>query len=133
MTDIVTVNLLKGFFTDFDWVRVTVEHCDAKRGAVLIALAAKLYELDHGRWPGSIDELVPDILSAVPPDPVTGKPLKYAVINDEPVIYSVGFDRDDDGGVAVERPVDDEAWPKWISDPADAPDGDWILWPAVDE
>jgi competence protein ComGC len=39
---------------------------------LLVALAARAYELDKGRRPASLTELVPDYLKAVPKDPASG-------------------------------------------------------------
>jgi hypothetical protein len=39
---------------------------------LMIALAARAYELDKGRRPASVADLVPEYLKAVPQDPVTG-------------------------------------------------------------
>jgi hypothetical protein len=39
---------------------------------LLIALAARAYELENGHRPASFTDLVPDYLKAVPKDPVSG-------------------------------------------------------------
>ncbi len=44
-------------------------------GHLLIDLAARAFELEKGRRPQSIKELVPDYLKAVPKDPITGADL----------------------------------------------------------
>jgi hypothetical protein len=62
------------------------------------ALAAERYRLKHGKWPESIDQLCPAFLAAVPLDPYDGKPLRLRVLQDGIVIYSVGPDREDNGG-----------------------------------
>lgn len=50
----------------------------ADRRMAGIALAIRLYEIDHGRRPGSLKDLVPDYLPEVPLDPFT---------EDEPIVY----------------------------------------------
>ncbi|MFU8829194.1 MAG: hypothetical protein ACNA8P_07135, partial [Phycisphaerales bacterium] len=45
----------------------------------MIAMAE--YRLDHGQWPDSLDQLVPDYLESIPTDPRTGDPFEY---NHEP-------------------------------------------------
>ena len=40
------------------------------------ALAAERFRLDQGRWPKSLDQLVPKYISAVPRDPFVKEPLK---------------------------------------------------------
>lgn len=67
------------------------------------ALAAKRYELAHGRLPDSLDQLVPRYLDAVPLDWFDGQPLKYKRTEAGALIYSVGRDGKDDGGVRQEQ------------------------------
>ncbi len=99
--------------------------------ATLAALALELQHRRTGTWPKTLDELVPDLLPAVPRDRFTGGPLLYRVENDRPLIYSAGPDKKDDGGQPV--PELDLMWMYWppSTDPANQrpPDGDWILWP----
>lgn len=75
----------------------------AERRMAAIALAMRLYELDHGRRPGELAQLVPDYLSAVPLDPMAGdgRVISYLPDADPPILYSIGDDGVDDGG-AVE-------------------------------
>ncbi len=61
-------------------------------------LACKIYKSKTGRYPDTLDALVPDILSEVPIDPFTGKPLVYKIANGELLIYSLGSNQKDDGG-----------------------------------
>jgi len=77
----------------------------ARRRAALAALAVKLFEIERGRWPGSLDELVPDYLSAVPCDPfgAEGDQLKYIVEDGRVVVYSVGLDGLDNEGELWDR------------------------------
>ena len=63
------------------------------------ALAAERYRRVHGGWPESLDQLMPDFLAAVPIDPFTDDPLLYHKLPDGVVIYSVGQDGVDNGGV----------------------------------
>ena len=64
----------------------------------IAALAAERYRRERGRWPESLDQLVPSQLAAVPSDPLAAGPLRIRRFPDGLVIYSVGFDRRDDGG-----------------------------------
>jgi hypothetical protein len=64
----------------------------------MAALATERYRRANGRWPESLDALVPKYLSKVPDDPFTGKALKVKRLVDGVVIYSVGDDRQDNGG-----------------------------------
>jgi hypothetical protein len=48
---------------------------DTRRRRLLVNLASRAYELEKGKRPETIGELVPDYLKAIPPDPVTGAPM----------------------------------------------------------
>src|SRR5207253_1915454 len=66
-----------------------------------VALAARLYAVDHGgALPPSLEALVPGYLAAVPVDPMVagGAPLRYKASAADPIVYSVGEDATDDGG-----------------------------------
>ena len=62
------------------------------------ALAAERYRRRHDDWPASLDQLAPELMSAVRDDPYTGRPLIYRRLPDGVVIYAVGKDGVDDGG-----------------------------------
>jgi hypothetical protein len=65
----------------------------------VLALASERFRLDHGRWPNSAGELVPAYLAAVPYDPYAAGPLRCKQTGKRLVIYSVGINAIDDGGV----------------------------------
>ena len=48
--------------------------------------------------PGNLSELVPDYLAVIPTDPFDGLPLKYKKTSPKYIVYSVGWNREDDGG-----------------------------------
>lgn len=62
------------------------------------ALAVQRYQLQHGRPPENLAQLVPHFLPAVPLDPFDGQPLRYRVDPEEVVLYSLGQDELDGGG-----------------------------------
>jgi hypothetical protein len=62
------------------------------------AIAVERYRLRHGHWPEGVNDLVPDLLRAVPTDPFDGKPLRYREGPEWVAVYSVGPDGVDDGG-----------------------------------
>ncbi len=66
-------------------------------------LAAERFRLDTGRLPKSLEELVPTYLEALPIDPFTGAPLRFAFSDEGIVIYSIGEDLVDDGGLVARR------------------------------
>ena len=73
----------------------------AQRRMAAVALAIRLYEVDHGRRPGALAELAPDYLDAVPPDPMStaGASFRYLPDAETPILYSVGENGVDDGGL----------------------------------
>lgn len=92
----------------------------AKSRMAAVALAMRLYEVDNGRHPAKLEELVPDYLSEIPADPYAtdGRAIGYqpeatrvappgewfqwnstpAMKRPRPVLYSVGPDGRDDNG-----------------------------------
>jgi hypothetical protein len=64
----------------------------------IVAVAAERFRRDNRRWPQTPDELTRDYLKAVPNDPYDGKPLRYKRLADGVIIYSVGPDKEDNGG-----------------------------------
>jgi hypothetical protein len=68
------------------------------------ALAVERYRLANGHLPASLQDLVPAYLPALPQDPCDGNPLRFQLLDKGYLIYSVGKDGMDNGGVA--RPPD---------------------------
>lgn len=106
-----------------------------QRDALLIASALVRYRLDRKAWPERLEALVPRYIAEIPPDQFTGKPLSYVLVAGAPRIYSVGFDKHDDGGTAAE--ITDDFGPEtekrpWYLSFTNVPEetkGDLILWP----
>ena len=74
---------------------------ESERSLTVTLIALELHHRRAGAWPSSLDQLSPDLLPALPPDPFTGKPLRYLPPQGEratPLLYSVGPDGIDDGG-----------------------------------
>lgn len=71
---------------------------EAMMQATKAGLACKVYRNTNGRYPERLEALVPSVLTEVPLDPFTGKPLLYRLSGDELLIYSVGSNGRDDGG-----------------------------------
>ncbi len=65
---------------------------------LIVSLAVRAFQLEHGRLPATLSELTPDLLPTIPADPFDGLPLKYRVAGDRAVLYSVGPDGVDNGG-----------------------------------
>ncbi len=76
----------------------------ARTRASVGALAIARYRLAHGgALPGSLSGLVPAYLAAPLIDPYTGSELKYRHDGPHYTVYSVGINRQDDGGVWDQR------------------------------
>jgi hypothetical protein len=80
-------------------------------------LACRLYKSRTGHYPETLDELVPGLLTEVPIDPFTGKPLVFRREGEGFIVYSLGSNEKDDGGrstYAITRLVmpkdDDWSW-----------------------
>src|SRR5581483_6580117 len=59
---------------------------------------AERFRRQHGRWPESLDALVPQFATEVPIDPYNGKSLRMKRLDDGLVMYTVGSDGIDNGG-----------------------------------
>lgn len=77
----------------------TGEYIQQEHDAAIVAVALEIHRRRHGTYPASLSELVPTLLPAIPPDRYTGKPMNYQLRDGRPVLYSVGADRVDNGGV----------------------------------
>ena len=63
------------------------------------AMAVERWRLGHaGLLPPGLEVLVPELLAAVPIDPMDGKPVKFRPLAKGYVVYSIGEDGHDDGG-----------------------------------
>jgi hypothetical protein len=102
------------------------------RDGVVVGIALELYRRKHGEYPPSLQTLVPEYLPQIPADRITSEPVKYKLQNGKPLIYSVGADRDDDGG---RPPPGKNSWiaAAQIVHGVKAADGDWVLFPQVNK
>jgi hypothetical protein len=71
---------------------------EAQMRCGLTGVAVERYRRKHGRWPGRLADLKGEFLREVPLDPFDGKPLRYRKDDQGVLVYSVGKDRQDDGG-----------------------------------
>jgi hypothetical protein len=72
------------------------------------------HRLATGRFPESLEALVPGIITRLPHDPLTGETYHYRRLSDAAfVLYSVGWDGKDDGGKPGTTPFDEK-------------EGDWV-------
>jgi hypothetical protein len=80
-----------------DTVRKTAQAQTAANQAAL-ACAIERYRLANGVLPEKVDLLSPALINSPPNDVVTGKPYNYRREENGFVLYSVGWNENDDGG-----------------------------------
>ena len=79
-----------------------------------IACALERYRLANGQFPQTLDALVPRFISQLPHDVINGESYNYRRTDDgQFVLYSVGWNEKDDGGVPGKTLFDDKQ-------------GDWV-------
>jgi hypothetical protein len=84
-----------------------------------VAIALERYRLAHGAYPESLDVLAPQFIAQLPHDIINGQALHYRRAADgQFVLYSVGWNETDDGGVVVSY--------KGSSSRVDISQGDWV-------
>ncbi len=84
-----------------------------------VAIALERYRLVHGKYPESLDPLAPQFMGIIPHDIINGQPLHYQRTTDgQFVLYSVGWNETDDGGVVVLS--------KGSTSRVDISKGDWV-------
>jgi hypothetical protein len=76
----------------------------------IIGTALREYRELHGRYPESLDKLVPELLPEVPLDRFTLQPLQYRATETTFLLYSVGANGVDDGGKLGPNGTDDRAF-----------------------
>jgi hypothetical protein len=82
-----------------------------------VAVALERYRLAQGEFPESLDALAPLLIAIVPHDVINGEPLHYRRTDDgQFVLYSVGLNEKDDGGVVSFRQ----------NGSVDTDKGDWV-------
>jgi hypothetical protein len=84
-----------------------------------VAIALERYRRATGRFPEALAALEPQFLSPAPHDVIGGQPLHYRLTDDgQFVLYSVGWNQTDDGGVV--------AFNKGTPPTMDMKQGDWV-------
>jgi hypothetical protein len=93
-------------------------NAEARLAVAQTALALRLYKAERGQYPDSLDALSPAFLDEVPADPCTGSNLNFRREADGFLLYSIGLNGKDDGGITmtwedskmVNPDTDDIAW-----------------------
>ncbi|MFA6133815.1 MAG: hypothetical protein WC869_07365 [Phycisphaerae bacterium] len=88
--------------------------------ATIAILALRRYRLEKGHYPDSLEQLKAEgYLSKLPFDYFAEGPLKYCKVGDDFLLYGVGWNMKDDGGVHDEK---EEPW-------RGRNEGDAVYWP----
>ncbi|MCC6697902.1 MAG: hypothetical protein IT365_19910 [Candidatus Hydrogenedentes bacterium] len=87
--------------------RMALNPLAARLGRLIIAI--ERYRSDYEELPGSFKQLVPDYILEIPLDPYDGQPMRYVTKDQDYMLYSVYFDRVDDGGAPLEK-SDESEW-----------------------
>jgi hypothetical protein len=77
---------------------------EVRRRILITAIALERYRGKHGAYSQTLAELAPEFLKTVPMDFMDGQPLRYRLTDDGHfMLYSVGLDCVDDGGIIQTR------------------------------
>ena len=71
----------------------------AQVDCAIVALGIERYRLAKGSLPKELAELAPRYIDKVPIDPFDGKPVRYKLTEPGYIVYSVGADGTDEGGL----------------------------------
>ncbi len=94
------------FLPAVDRLLSAIQRAQTQFRCMAVALAAERYRQERGRWPATLEKLVPDYLGEVPPDPYDNKSLRFRWLDDGVLVYSVGGDgRDDKGTFDAKMPT----------------------------
>ena len=90
-----------------EWPRSPEADVETSWQIARVALAVERFRMKTGDYPPTLAALVPEYLDAVPRDPYQfAGPIKYRNEETQVVIYSVGWDETDHGGVYDENEED---------------------------
>lgn len=67
-----------------------VDEARAHSRTLATAIACERFRKAKGRWPVALTEIPTEILPTIPIDPYDGKPLRYRVLPDGVIVYSLG-------------------------------------------
>ena len=79
---------------------------EAKLDLLRIGIVLEQHYVDTREYPATLDAIAADLGGAVPLDPLTGEPYHYQAQGDTFLLYSVGMNLVDDGGVHDPRDGD---------------------------
>ena len=130
---------------DYSGFRSSIERDEAYCDGLMVGLCLEIYKKRFGKYPATLAEISPRYLPSLPVDRMTGKGLMYKVVEGKAVVYGVGSDGDDDGGVVPYRKnrkgrFVPSIWGVSLHSSGvgdfgkkeEIADGDWVIWPLSD-
>jgi len=99
------------FSADFSSYAQRTAFAQASVDLTRTAIALERYFLANGEFPASLDVLAPKYIQEIPADIINGEPLHYRLTSDgQFVLYSVGWNERDDGGIPFAGSTDRGDW-----------------------
>jgi hypothetical protein len=94
-------------------------HAETLRRQTRTACALERFRANCGTYPRVLNQLLPEFLSILPHEVYSDAEMKYRLEPDgNYLLYSVGFDHKDDGGISVRRgttgPASWREQPDWV-------------------
>jgi len=132
--DSVSFLLAEALVPNLDTMRDSLQQHTSQRQAVLTAIALHQFRLDTGHYPdgdNKLQPLVPDYLTDIPKDPVTGQDLTCQIDDGNIQLYYWGDDGDDDGGQPLVDEMGRQSTDRFGMNAKELA-GDWLLWPIID-
>ncbi len=86
----------------------------AQTDCAIVAIGIERYRLAKGSLPKMLADLVPQYIDEVPIDPFDGRPVRYKLTEPGYIVYSIGEDGTDEGGLEmyeVAQSGDPYDWP----------------------
>ena len=98
-------------FYAFDNLGFDIAKAETYRRLARLACRLEEYRIAHGQYPEKLDEL-PDLPAHLNQEVLSEQPLRYQRKDEGYLLYSLGWNQKDDGGVrATDDKVGDWVWP----------------------
>ena len=89
---------MAGFLPSLLGQNIRVARAQSGLDQARVACALERYRLVRGSYPADLQGLVPTVLAEIPHDVVGGHPLRYVRLGSSYLLYSTGWNGQDDGG-----------------------------------
>jgi len=101
-----------------NWTRawLTTAFNQTKLDEARLVCALERFHRANQRYPETLQALLPALEKEIPTDVIDGQPLHYRLTESgEFLLYSVGWNEKDDGGMALSREEGDWVWPMLVN------------------